>query len=324
LPRTTNTFAGPYLERVAHWRKDARRVADALQDPAALWATVHQSRNLVRCEASGWTAALIEGVALRGVASDVDLGEAVLLGCYSGRACFAIEVAEPEPLIAALDGGAGALRYEDLRVAGAQLPAPEAGVLAYARAMLHWRARHRYCAACGHATRSASAGHVRQCTNPACAIEHFPRLDPAIIVLVTDGERALLGRQASWPPGRYSTIAGFVEPGESLEDAVAREVHEETGVAVQAAEYHSSQPWPFPSSLMIGFVARADADAVPRADEELEDARWFTREDIASGNVGLPPPLSVSFRLIEHWYDQGAEVPLSATPGLRLWGARPR
>jgi NAD+ diphosphatase len=128
------------------------------------------------------------------------------------------------------------------------------------------------------------------------------------------------GRQAAWPEGRYSTIAGFVEPGESLEDAVAREVLEETGVTTFDAEYHSSQPWPFPSSLMIGFTARAGADAVPRADEELEDVRWFSRADIAAGVPGLPPPQSVSFRLIEHWYDAGAALPLAQTPGVTTWG----
>jgi NAD+ diphosphatase len=158
-----------------------------------------------------------------------------------------------------------------------------------------------------------------KCSAEACGIEHFPRLDPAIIVLVTDGERALLGRQAAWPPGRYSTIAGFVEPGESLEDAVVREVLEETGVTVTEASYHSSQPWPFPASLMIGFNARAPGDAVPRADEELEDVRWFTREDIAAGTPKLPPTQSVSFRLIEDWYDAGAVVPLRQAPLAGRW-----
>ena len=161
-----------------------------------------------------------------------------------------------------------------------------------------------------------------KCTAEACGAEHFPRLDPAIIVLITDGERALRGRQAAWPAGRYSTIAGFVEPGESLEDAVLREVLEETGVTVTDATYHSSQPWPFPSSLMIGFTARAAAEAVPRADEELEDARWFTREQIASGTPLLPPPQSVSFRLIEDWFDAGAAVPLRQCAGAELWGRR--
>jgi NAD+ diphosphatase len=157
------------------------------------------------------------------------------------------------------------------------------------------------------------------CSNESCRAEQFPRLDPAIIVLVTDGERALLGRQASWPAGRYSTIAGFVEPGESLEDAVAREVLEETGVQVLDATYHSSQPWPFPSSLMIGYMATAAAGSGIRTDDELEDARWFSRDDIAAGTPLLPPSQSVSFRLIEDWFDAESRVPLRATPGLREW-----
>lgn len=251
-----------------------------------------------------------------GVATD----DLVLLGRSEERMYFAAEVADPVAAAAVIDDGP--VRFEDLRVAGGVLPAHEGGVLAYARAMLHWRSRHRYCGACGAPTRSASAGHVQKCTRESCGIDHFPRLDPAIIVLITDGERALLGRQAAWPAGRYSTIAGFVEPGESLEDAVAREALEETGVAVTDCEYHSSQPWPFPSSLMIGFTARAAADAVPRADEELEDVRWFTRAQIANGDVGVPPPLSVSFRLIEHWFDAGSEVPLAQAPGVMQWGAR--
>jgi NAD+ diphosphatase len=233
---------------------------------------------------------------------------------------FAAEVLRPEPVQALF--AAGSVRFEDLRLAGGQLPEQQAGVLAYARAMLYWRGRHRYCGACGAPTRVASAGHVMKCTNAACGIDHFPRLDPAIIVLVTDGERALLGRQAAWPEGRYSTIAGFVEPGESLEDAVAREVLEETGVTVLESTYHSSQPWPFPSSLMIGYTAFASAGSVPRADEELEDVRWFTRQQIASGVPGLPPSQSVSYRLIEHWYDSDSSLPLAQTPGVAGWGSR--
>ena len=144
-------------------------------------------------------------------------------------------------------------------------------------------------------------------TNPDCATDHFPRLDPAIIVLVTDptGERALLGRQASWPAGRYSTIAGFVEPGESLEQAVVREVEEETGVQVGEVSYDSSQPWPFPSSLMLGFRAVARTEAITLRDGELEDARWFTRGDVAAGHPALPPPGAISARLIDGWYRQG-------------------
>jgi NAD+ diphosphatase len=160
-----------------------------------------------------------------------------------------------------------------------------------------------------------------QCSNPTCAHQQFPRLDPAVIVLVTDGERALLGRQPSWPPGRYSTVAGFVEPGESLEDAVAREVREETGVVVDEVIYHSSQPWPFPSSLMLGFTARASRTDIDLSDQELEDARWFTRAQLAAGEIALPTTHSISFRLIEDWYDSGATTPLRDEPGVRMWQA---
>ena len=313
--RTPNVFAGPYLDRAAHLRKDAGFVASALADPGSLLVPLWQARNLLQHTGHARSAALVE--VRHSLRAEVPDGELVLLGLFRGRACFAVDLAaEPAPNMPP-DAG-----FEDLRVAGGLLPQDEAGLLAYARAMVLWRRRHRHCGSCGAPARSESAGHVMKCTDPACGAEQFPRLDPAIIVLVTDGERALLGRQAAWPAGRYSTIAGFVEPGESLEDAVVREVLEETGVTVLDADYHSSQPWPFPSSLMIGFTARAAANAVPRADEELEDVRWFTREQIASGTPGLPPPQSVSFRLIADWYDSGSALPLRDTPGVQLWGRR--
>jgi len=313
--RTPNVFAGSYLDRAAHLRKDAAFIAAALADPATLLVPVWRARSLVRRGDRSCSAVLIEATHQR--RAEVADGDMLLLGRFGGRACFAAEfTGDAAPDLAP------EARFEDLRAASAFLPHDEAGLLAYARAMVLWRQRHRYCGSCGAMARAESAGHVMKCSRPSCGAEHFPRLDPAIIVLVTDGERALLGRQASWPAGRYSTIAGFVEPGESLEDAVAREVLEETGVAVESAEYHSSQPWPFPSSLMIGFTARAPADAVPRADEELEDVRWFSRAQLASGVAGLPPPQSVSLRLIEDWYDSGASTPLRQAPGAQFWDRR--
>jgi len=310
--RRPNVFSGSYLDRIAHLRKDAGFLDSALADPDSLIVPLWQSRNLVRAAGPGRAAAFIEAAQV--VSGSLAPGELLLLGRFHGRVCFAVELEGDPPPSVASDA-----RFEDLRIAGGLLPEDEAGLLAYARALVLWRQRHRWCGRCGAPTRAASAGHVMKCTAESCGVEHFPRLDPAIIVLVTDGERALLGRQATWPPGRYSTIAGFVEPGESLEDAVLREVLEETGVAVEEASYHSSQPWPFPSSLMIGFMARASAESVPRADEELEDVRWFTREQIASGTPKLPPPQSVSFRLIEDWFDERWPVPLREVPGAGRW-----
>ena len=320
MPRSPNAFSGPYLDRAAHLRKDYEFIAQSLRDPATRIVPTHRTRNLVRRGPEGWSAAYIEGdYSLAGIVDDTGY---VLLGLFEGIAYFAAEIDDPRQVPAVLMPPDA--RFEDLRMIGGQMNSQEAGVLAYARGMTYWRHRHGYCGRCGARNVSSNAGHVMHCTNDACATDHFPRLDPAIIVLVSDGERALLGRQASWPEGRYSTIAGFVEPGESLEDAVAREVLEETGVHVLEAGYHSSQPWPFPASLMIGFSATAAATEIPRADEELEDVRWFSRADIASGMPVLPPSQSVSYRLIEDWYDEGASVPLRATQGRQLWDAKPR
>jgi NAD+ diphosphatase len=200
-------------------------------------------------------------------------------------------------------------RWMGLREAAAALSAFQSGLFAYAKALLLWQTRARYCGACGSPTALSRAGHSARCSNPDCRLETFPRLDAAIIVLVENAGRALLGRQAGWPPGRYSTLAGFVEPGESLEDALIREVREESGVRVASCRYHSSQPWPFPASLMLGFFAEASDPTIELGDE-LEDARWFSRAElraaIAAGEVKLPPRISISRRLVQEWLDAGA------------------
>lgn len=306
-----NVFAGPYVDRLHPPRHDAAAVEQALLGAAARLVPVWRSRNLLRRRPEPAACLLPLDERLR---ARLDPGELILLGTFRGQVAFAAEFTDetaPE-----LDPGT---EFLDLRLAGGLLDHEEAGLLAYARAMLSWRRRHRFCGACGSPTRVGQAGHVMACGNPACAAQSFPRLDPAIIVLVTDGERALLGRQSAWPAGRYSTLAGFVEPGESLEDAVRREVLEETGVRLGAVRYHSSQPWPFPSSLMLGFTAEALTTEVRLGDDELEDARWLTRADLAGGAVSLPTPHSVSFRLIADWYESAASRPLAGEPGVRLW-----
>lgn len=312
LPRShPNVLAGPYLERLAQWRKDEERLRAALADPATWFVPVWRTRSAIVTSPDGRASAYFATGAQALAGLDTS-GGYILLGEFHERVVFAVGVGgeAPPPLGAEL---------HDLRTIAGELPPEEAGVLAYARAMVHWREHHRYCGRCGSPTVALQAGHVMQCSDPACARQQFPRLDPAVIVLVTDGERALLGRQPAWPPGRYSTIAGFVEPGESLEDAVAREVREETGVIVDEVAYHSSQPWPFPSSLMLGFNAHASRTAIDLSDHELEDAGWFTRAQIAAGEIALPTTHSISFRLIEDWYDSGAVTPLREEPGVRLW-----
>ncbi len=215
---------------------------------------------------------------------------------------------EGTPLFARLDpGGAAApARYVELREIGAMLPRTEAGIAAYARALAHWHLRHRFCGACGTPTRVVQAGHVRRCE--ACGLEVFPRTDPAIIVLVTCGEDALLARSPRFPAGMYSTLAGFVEPGESLEAALVREVREETGVEVRDILYRSSQPWPFPQSLMVGFRATARERRLAVDPDELEDARWIPRAELADPErcpVRLPRADSIARFLIDEWLVEG-------------------
>jgi NAD+ diphosphatase len=220
---------------------------------------------------------------------------AVFLGLSGGTALFANELGDAEPAHG---------RPAGLREAATELPADQAALAAYAAALLNWHRRHGFCSNCGQPTTARDAGHERYC--PACGVHHFPRTDPVVIVRVTDGARLLLGRKADWPDGRYSVLAGFVEPGESLEDAVRREIHEESGIAVTDISYLASQPWPFPSSLMVGFQARTGGGE-PRADEtELADVRWFERGEVEAAAAGrdgvfLPPRFTIARRLIDGW-----------------------
>jgi len=288
-----NFFAGPYVDRHSEAREAPDWRAAAAADAATVYVAARGTTQLVGTQPAPRIAFLTGEHPLVLAASEQQL---VLLGWFQGKRCFLVELDEAD--VAAPPPGT---HFEELRAIASLLPSDEAGLLAYARGMSIWRQRHRFCGSCGAHLAPERGGHVLRCTNAACAQESFPRMDPAIIVMVSDGERALLGRQASWPAGRYSTIAGFVEPGESLEDAVVREVAEETGVAVYAIQYHSSQPWPFPASLMVGFEARCAPQAPIRVGGELEDARWFTRAQISAGAAGLPPAHSISYRLITDW-----------------------
>jgi NAD+ diphosphatase len=225
-------------------------------------------------------------------------GASILLGLEDGAPLFGVDLPE-DP------GGGG--RVVSLREAGAMLPQPEGGLAAYAVALLGWHRRHRFCANCGTATEVVEAGYSRHCPN--CGASHFPRTDPVVIMLVEHDGCVLLGRRAGWPGRRFSVLAGFVSPGESVEEAVVREVREESGVVAYDPQFVASQPWPFPASLMLGFTARSDGGRPVARDGELEEVAWFTRASvhaIARGeqsDVALPPPVSIARFLIERWLD---------------------
>lgn len=295
-----NAYTGSPLDRASHRRDDEPWVAAALADPDTLWAPVWRARNLVQLSGTP-RAVFVDGDAAAALrAKDTPWA---LLGLLDGRPLFGLDasaIADPGP---PLPPGLG--EFADLRAAARVLPARQAAILAHARGLLHWRARNRFCASCGQATVPRHAGNATQC--PSCATQHFPRTDPAVIMLVTsgDGERVLLGHSQRFPTSTmYSTLAGFVEPGESLEEAVAREVFEESGVRVADVVYHSSQPWPFPASIMLGFYARAVTEDIVIDPNELTDARWFTRAEVgdcAAHGFMLPGGDSIARRLIDDW-----------------------
>ena len=214
---------------------------------------------------------------------------------------FAVDISTAEDPLPLLPPDMG--EFADLRAVAGALSAQDAPVLAHARGLMHWRSRHRFCGVCGGACTPRSAGNVMLCS--VCDTQHFPRTDPAVIMLVADEDRVLLGHSARFPNSTmYSTLAGFVEPGESLEEAVAREVFEEVGVRVTGVQYHSSQPWPFPASIMLGFYARAVTTEITIDENEIVDARWFTRDQLRNADrhgFSLPRLDSIARRLIEDW-----------------------
>ncbi|MEO1194160.1 MAG: NAD(+) diphosphatase [Pseudomonadota bacterium] len=301
-----NFYAGAGLDRVDKLRRDEIWLAARLDDPDTRFLPVWRGRSLVadpqrpnlawlsRAEAGHY---LDQGVAW------------ALLGLLNGQCYVALDVsAEEQPDHAPLLVGRG--HFSDLRVVGPLLARDQAALLAYARGIVHWHGRHRHCGVCGSPTRLVQGGHQRRCTNESCGALHFPRTDPAVIMLVHDGgERCVMGRQPVWPSGMHSTLAGFLEPGESLEETVIREVEEEVGLTVREVTYHSSQPWPFPSSLMVGFHARADYGPLSVDPDELESAAWFDRAQLKDSpendTLRLPRRDSIARRLIEDWLAEG-------------------
>jgi NAD+ diphosphatase len=274
-------FSGALLDRASAERRRPEWLAERRADSRA--------RTVLMSERGIW----LDGSRLLLAAPSE---EALFLGIADGMPLFAEDVSAAEP-----EEG----RPAGLREAATELPADEAALAAYAGSLLAWHRRHRFCANCGQPTEPRDAGHERHC--PACDAHHFPRTDPVVIVRVTDAEdRLLLGRQARWPEGRFSLLAGFVEPGETLEEAVRREVAEESGVELGDVSYIASQPWPFPSSLMLGFSALAVAGDPAPGDDELAEVRWFERDEVEAaargeGELALSPRYSIARRLIDAW-----------------------
>lgn len=298
------SLARATLDRAAHLRTDADALAGLWAQPGTRVLVVAGGQALVRDgedNGGGDRAALV--LVEPGQAP---AGERAFLGLDGGgRAYFAVGASQLPRVV----GDDHDVHAAGLRAAGSLLDARDAGMFVHAVALFNWHATHPRCPRCGAETEMAADGHLRRC--PRDGSEHYPRTDPAVIMAVIDGDdRLLLGHQATWPDGRFSTLAGFVEPGESLEMAVAREVAEETGVVVETVDYAGSQPWPFPCSLMLGFFARSSSVAVTPDGVEITDARWFTREDlaaaVAAGDVLLPPAVSIARHLIEGWY--GGEI----------------
>ncbi len=312
LPRRANYYEAGPLDRAAEYRTDMSALIQRIGDGAARIVPVWRSHNLVAASDAGDEPV---PVLLRGDHPAVGEAETLIfLGIHEETAHFAIDLSayEAPPLA---DIGV----FQDLRAFGQLISHAEGSVLAYARGLIFWHQRHRFCGVCGSPTESAQAGHVRKCTNPDCGAQHFPRTDPAVIMLVHDGaDSIILGRQANWPPGMHSVLAGFVEPGESLEDAVAREIYEEAGVTVRDVHYHSSQPWPFPASLMVGYTAQATATELNVDLEEIEEARWYSREEILNSpedmTFRLPRRDSIARRLVDDWLGEDAAKMKSQSP----------
>ena len=293
-PSALTGYAGNRIERRSEHR-GADALAAAFSDTRARLYLFRGDKALTRGNDPLFTGA--EANAL-GAARE----EAVLLGWTADGPRLSASLAETAPV------DETTITLTDLRslATGGAMPAEHLGALAQARSLANWHGRHHFCSNCGTATTSTLGGYRRDC--PQCGAEHFPRTDPVVIMLATDGERALLGRQPRFQPGVFSCLAGFLEPGETIEDAVRRETQEESGIRIGRVRYHASQPWPFPTSLMIGCFAEAVSTDIRRDEEELEACRWFAREEVAAMLAGThpdglrtPPPMAIANRLIAAW-----------------------
>jgi NAD+ diphosphatase len=295
-------FAGNPLDRVSQRRQDAGWIASLLDNPETRLLPLRELKPQVRSASA--TALDWQNVApWRSLIEDG--GTLILLGMRDGHAYFALDATSAE--VPSSDDTA----LMDARRVASIIDGGEAAILAEARSLIDWHARHRFCANCGTPSTLASGGWLRQCPN--CKAHHFPRVDPVVIMLAVKGERCLLGRGLRRPGARFSCLAGFMEPGETLEEAVRREVLEESNIRVGRVRYLASQPWPFPSSLMMGFLAEALTEEITIDPEEIAEARWFERNEVRAmversrsdepipGLPTLPPPLAIGHQIARRW-----------------------
>ncbi len=300
LPPNPNAFANSPLDRQSHRRADESWLATARASAEARYGVLNAQRFLVHGEGAAIGALWLahEDLALFGLAA----AQALFLGVDAkGAPRFALDAPDAAPF-----DNVG--RFEDARAAAARLARDDLAMLGCAKAIFDWHARHGFCAKCGAPSLALDTGWKRVC--PACGAEHFPRVDPVVIMAPVYGEACLLGRQKSWPRGMVSALAGFVEPGETIEEAVARETFEEAGLVVSRVRLHSSQPWPFPSSLMIGAICEVESDVLTIDESEIESARWFSRDEIRALLAGAldghfcPLPFAIAHQIIKTWADE--------------------
>jgi NAD+ diphosphatase len=302
LEAFTNTFAGNPLDRASYRRSDPDWVAARLGDPGSLALALWNGRPFVEGTKDGPTQLAYLSAVLAGeLAGSPE--RLLFLGLWKETAVFAVDFEGPEdPADGPLEGLG---RFEDLRTVAMRLAVGEAGIAATAKGVFEWRRKHRHCSACGAPTTVTEAGWKRAC--PACKTDHFPRTDPVVIMLPVKGERCLVGRQAAWPKLMYSALAGFLEPGETIEEACARELWEEARLTTRKVSYHSTQPWPYPSSLMIGLIAEVENDDAVADDVELDEVRWLTRDEARAMIRGdlqeakAPGALAIAHQLIRAW-----------------------
>jgi len=302
-----NTFAGNPLDRASDRRSKPEWIAKQLAAPDSLGIAIWNGQPFVEpAKDGGMQIAYLPAKLVGELAGGPE--RLLFMGLWKDTAVFAVDLdgaANPA------DGGPleGFGKFEDLRGVALKLPPTEAAIVATAKQMFEWRRRHPHCAVCGQRSEAMDGGWKRKC--PSCEAEHFPRTDPVVIMLPVHGERCMLGRQERWPPGMFSALAGFLEPGESIEEACARELHEEAALRTRKVTYHSTQPWPYPSSLMIGLIAEVEDDEGTPDQAEISEVRWFTRaqaRDLIAGKLddaSAPGQLAIAHQLIKAWAEAG-------------------